>query len=139
MAPHALPQSARPGAGIGDAAVSLDRRKRAGVSIAGGIHSDAGTRQELAARRGLREVEMGGDYVYTSIYFAYFFFTVMAGGALAYFFRFMYGETTHEDRGALVRQMNAATEASAILMYLVAAMVIVFGVVVVAFALRKSH
>ena len=66
-------------------------------------------------------------------------FIVIAGGALAYFFRFMYGETTHEDRGALVRQMNAATEASAILMYLVASMVIVFGVVVVAFALRKSH
>jgi hypothetical protein len=66
-------------------------------------------------------------------------FIAIAGGALIYFFLFMYGETAHEDRGALVRQMNAATEASAVMMYLVAAMVIVFGIIVVAFALRKSH
>jgi len=66
-------------------------------------------------------------------------FIVIAGGALTYFFLFMYGETTHEDRGLLVRQMNAATEASAFMMYLVAALVIVFGVIVIAFALRKSH
>ena len=66
-------------------------------------------------------------------------FLVIASGALAYFFLFMYGETGHEDRGVLVRQMNAATEASAVLMYLVAAMVIVFGVIVVTFALTKSH
>ena len=39
-------------------------------------------------------------------------FIVIAGGCLTYFFLFMYGETTHEDRGVLVRQMNAATEAS---------------------------
>jgi uncharacterized membrane protein YidH (DUF202 family) len=66
-------------------------------------------------------------------------FIVIVGGCLTYFFVFMYGETTHEDRGALVRQMNAATEASAVMMYLVAAMVIVFGVIVVAFAFHKSH
>jgi len=64
---------------------------------------------------------------------------VIAGGCLAYFFLFMYGETAHEERGALVRQMNAATEASAVLMYAVAAMVIIFGVIVVAFALTRSH
>ncbi len=66
-------------------------------------------------------------------------FIVIAGGALAYFFLFMYGETSHEERGALVRQMNAATEASAVLMYIIAAMIIVFGVVVAVFALTKSH
>src|SRR5215469_12438272 len=64
---------------------------------------------------------------------------VIAAGCLAYFFLFMYGETAHEERGALVRQMNAATEASALMMYLVAAMVIVFGIIVVVFALAKSH
>ena len=66
-------------------------------------------------------------------------FIVIAGSCIAYFFLFMYGETTHEDRGVLVRQMNAATEASGIMMYMVAAMIVVFGVVVAAFALRKSH
>jgi hypothetical protein len=66
-------------------------------------------------------------------------FLVIAGGCLTYFLLFMYGETGHEERGALVRQMNAATEASAVLMYLVAAMIIVFGVIVVVFALAKSH
>ena len=64
---------------------------------------------------------------------------VIAGSCLAYFFLFMYGETAHSDRGALVRQMNAATEASAVMMYLVAAMVIAFGVIVTVFALGKSH
>ena len=64
---------------------------------------------------------------------------VIAGGCLTYYILYMYGETAHEDRGALVRQMNAATEASAVMMYAVAAMVIVFGIIVAAFALRKSH
>ena len=39
-------------------------------------------------------------------------YCVIAGGALAYFFVYMYGEVNHPDRGALVRAMNAATEAS---------------------------
>ena len=64
---------------------------------------------------------------------------VIAAGCLAYFLLFMYGETGHEERGALVRQLNAATEASGVMMYLVAAMVIVFGIIVVVFALAKSH
>ncbi|HZT32210.1 MAG TPA: hypothetical protein VFA33_20145 [Bryobacteraceae bacterium] len=66
-------------------------------------------------------------------------FVVIAAGSLSYFFLYMYGEVNHADRGALVRQLNAATEASGVLMYLVAAMIIVFGVIVIAFALRKSH
>lgn len=65
-------------------------------------------------------------------------FIVIAAGAVAYFFIYMYGETTHPDRGVLVRALNAATQASATLMYAVAALIIVFGVVVVAFSFRKS-
>ncbi len=65
-------------------------------------------------------------------------FIVIAAACVAYFFLYMYGEVNHSERGALVRQLNAATEASGVLMYLVAAMVIVFGIIVVSFALRQS-
>ena len=48
-------------------------------------------------------------------------YIVIAGGALTYFFVYMYGEVDHPDRGPLVRAMNAATEASGALMYAIAA------------------
>jgi len=63
----------------------------------------------------------------------------IAGGAAAYFLIYMYGETTHPDRGQLVRALNAATEASAGLMYGIAALIVVFGIIVVAFSFGKSH
>ena len=66
-------------------------------------------------------------------------FIAIAGGALAYFLIYMNGEVGNEGRGYLVRAMNAATEASAVLMYAIAAMIVVFGVIVVAFAFGKSH
>ena len=66
-------------------------------------------------------------------------FVVIAAGCLGYLLLFMNGEVDHPDRGPLVRTFNAATETSATLMYAVAAMIIVFGVIVVAFALKKSH
>ena len=66
-------------------------------------------------------------------------FIVIAGGAIAYFFLYMYGEVNHESRGHLVRAMNAATEASAVLMYAIAALIVVFGVILVAFSFSKSH
>jgi hypothetical protein len=66
-------------------------------------------------------------------------YIVIAGGALAYFFIYMYGEVNNEGRGHLVRAMNAATEASAGLMYGIAALILVFGVIVVTFAFGKSH
>src|SRR4051812_35785464 len=66
-------------------------------------------------------------------------YIVIAGGALGYFFLYMYGEVNHPDRGHLVRSMNAATEASAGLMYAIAALIVVFGVVVVVFSFAKPH
>ena len=66
-------------------------------------------------------------------------YIVIAGGALAYFLMYMYGEVNHSERGHLVRAMNAATEASAALMYAIAALILVFGVIVVAFSFGKSH
>jgi hypothetical protein len=70
--------------------------------------------------------------------FLKFAFIVIAGGCLAYFIIYMYGEVNHPDRGRLVQAMNAATEASGALMYAIAAMIVVFGVIVVAFSFRKS-
>lgn len=71
--------------------------------------------------------------------FLKFAYIAIAGGALAYFFIYMYGETSHPDRGYLVRALNAATEASAGLMYAIAALIVIFGVVVIAFSFGKSH
>jgi hypothetical protein len=64
-------------------------------------------------------------------------YIVIAGGCLAYFLLFMYGEVNHPDRGALVQALNAATQASAGLMYAIAAMIVVFGLIVVAFSFGK--
>ena len=66
-------------------------------------------------------------------------YIVIGGGAVAYFLLYMYGEVDHADRGALVRAMNAATEASGGLMYAIAALVVVFGIIVVAFSFTKTH
>ena len=80
--------------------------------------------------------ERSGTEVPTFLKFA---FIAIAGGAVAYFLLYMYGEVNHPDRGVLVKAMNAATEASAGLMYAVVAMIVVYGVIVVAFSFRKSH
>ena len=64
-------------------------------------------------------------------------YIAVAGGCFAYLLLFMNGETNHPDRGALVRAMNAATYASSGLMYGVAALIVVFGVIVVAFSFGK--
>ena len=66
-------------------------------------------------------------------------YIVIACGALAYFFVYMYGEIDHPDRGPLVRAMNAATEASGALMFAIAAMILVFGIIVVVFSFGKPH
>jgi len=66
-------------------------------------------------------------------------YIVIAGGCLAYFFIYMYGEVNNAGRGYLVRAMNAATGSSAGLMYAIGALIAVFGVVVVAFAFAKPH
>jgi hypothetical protein len=49
----------------------------------------------------------------------------------------MYGEVDHPDRGSLVRAMNAATEASGGLMYAIAALIVIYGIIVVAFSFGK--
>ncbi|MGA2149991.1 MAG: hypothetical protein ABSH49_34125 [Bryobacteraceae bacterium] len=52
----------------------------------------------------------------------------------------MYGDVNQPDRGPLVRAMNAATESSAALMYGIAALIVIYGIVVVAFSFaRPDH
>jgi hypothetical protein len=69
--------------------------------------------------------------------FLKFAYIVIAGGSIAYFVMYMYGEINHPDRGPLVRALNAATEASGGLMYAIVGLIVVYGVIVVAFSFRK--
>jgi hypothetical protein len=66
-------------------------------------------------------------------------YIVIAASCLAYFLIYMYGETNHSERGHLVRAMNAATEASGSLMYAIAALIVIFGIIVVLFSFAKPH
>jgi hypothetical protein len=65
-------------------------------------------------------------------------YVVIACGCLAYFLTYMYGEVNQAERGPLVRAMNAATGASALLMYAIAAMIVIYGIILIAFTLGKS-
>jgi hypothetical protein len=71
--------------------------------------------------------------------FLKFAYIVIAGGAISYFLLYMYGEVDHAERGPLVRALNAATEASAGLMYAIAALIVIFGVITVVFSFGKPH
>ena len=64
-------------------------------------------------------------------------YIVIAASAAAYFLIYMYGEVDHPDRGSLVRAMNAATEASGSLMYAIAALIVIYGIIVVVFSFGK--
>jgi len=80
--------------------------------------------------------EREGTDIPTFLKFAYI---VIAGGAVAYFLLYMYGEVNHSERGPLVRALNAATGASAGLMYAIAALIVIFGVITVVFSFSKPH
>jgi hypothetical protein len=57
----------------------------------------------------------------------------------AYLIVYMNGEVNHAERGALVRQFNAATTPADGLMYGVAALALIYVVTVVVFAIKKFH
>ena len=95
------------------------------------------TRETLKDYAGGWIQEREGTLVPPFLKFAYI---VIAFGAVAYFLTYMYGETSHPDRGSLVRALNAATEASAGLMYAIAALIVIYGIIVVIFSFSsKSH
>jgi hypothetical protein len=66
-------------------------------------------------------------------------FPVIGLSCTAYLVVYMNGETTHSDRGALVQAFNKVTGGADSLMFLVAALALVFVVTVVLFSVRKSH
>ena len=80
--------------------------------------------------------EREGTEIPTFLKLAYI---VIAGGCVTYFLLYMYGEVNHPERGSLVRALNAATEASAGLMYAIAALIVIFGIITVVFSFRKPH
>jgi len=80
--------------------------------------------------------ERKGTGVPTFLKFAYI---VIILGVIGYFFLYMNGEVTHSDRGALVRQFNQVTQSSPALMYGVIALVVIYAVIVVAFAFKAVH
>ncbi len=71
--------------------------------------------------------------------FLKFAYIVIAGGVLAYFFIFMFGEVDHATRGTLVRQLNSVTQSSHGLMYFVAALIVIYAAITIIFAFRKPH
>jgi SNF family Na+-dependent transporter len=68
--------------------------------------------------------------------FLKFAYIVIMAGVIGYFFLYMNGEVDHSDRGLLVRQFNSMTQSSPVFMYMVIAMVVVYALIVVAFAFK---
>ena len=66
-------------------------------------------------------------------------FAVIAISCIGYMFLFTNGEVNNPDRGPLVRAFVEATSTSATMLYTVVALMVVFGAIVVLFAVRKSH
>ncbi len=63
-------------------------------------------------------------------------FGVIVAGCAAYFFVFLHGESG-AGRGALGQATDAATQTSAVLMYAVTALIVVYGLIAVAGAVRE--
>jgi H+/Cl- antiporter ClcA len=66
-------------------------------------------------------------------------FILIGLGCTAYFIVYMNGEVNDSDRGPLVQAFNRMTEGADPLMYVVAAMGLIFTIIVVRFAFSKFH
>lgn len=69
--------------------------------------------------------------------FLKFAFPVIGLFATAYLVVFMVGEVNHPDRGGLVQKFNEATQTSPLLMYIVAALALIYVIIVALFAFRE--
>lgn len=63
-------------------------------------------------------------------------FPVIGVFCVGYLVVFMNGEVNHEDRGLLVRKFNEATQSSPLLMYAVAALALLYVIILIAFVVR---
>jgi len=66
-------------------------------------------------------------------------FPIIGLGCTSYFILYMNGETSHDERGPLVRMLNQATTSADGLMYAVAGLALLFVIIVVLFAFGKPH
>ncbi len=71
--------------------------------------------------------------------FLKFAYLVIAAGALIYFFVYMNGEIHNRERGMIVQQFNRVTQSSPAFMYAVAALIVVFVILLVKFVFSKFH
>jgi hypothetical protein len=71
--------------------------------------------------------------------FLKFAFVVIGLGCTAYFIMYMNGEVSHSDRGPLVQAFNKMTGGGDTLVYVAAAMALIFTIIVVRFAFSKFH
>ncbi len=65
-------------------------------------------------------------------------FPVIGLAVLVYIVVFMNGEINHPTRGSLVQQLNATTGAANGFMYMVAAMIVIYLIILLAFLFKKS-
>jgi hypothetical protein len=66
-------------------------------------------------------------------------YPVVALACLAYIFIYMNGEIHHSTRGPLVQQLNAVTGNANSFMYIVAAMIAIYAVILFAFVFGKHR
>ena len=71
--------------------------------------------------------------------FLKFAYLVIAAGAIIYFFVYMNGEIHSTTRGMIVQQFNRVTQSSPGFMYFVAALVVVFVILLIRFTFSKFH
>jgi len=81
--------------------------------------------------------EQSGDARITAVpAFLKVAFALIVAGCGAYFLMSLHG-ADHAGRGALAQAMDAATRTSAVLMYGVTALIVIYGVIAVAGAVRE--
>jgi len=66
-------------------------------------------------------------------------YPVIAIAMLTYLFIFMNGEVNHSTRGELVKQLNAVTGTAPVMMFVVAALIAIYLVILVTYVLRKPE
>jgi hypothetical protein len=64
---------------------------------------------------------------------------IISLGGVAYLVFQMYGDVHHATRGKFVEQFNLVSKTNSTFMYIVAAMVLVYAIIVSVFAFRKPH
>jgi len=64
---------------------------------------------------------------------------IISLSGVAYLIFQMYGDVSHATRGPLVQQFNATSKTSPTFMYIVAALVLIYAIVVSVFAFSKPH